>query len=529
MTAKILVVEDEAKIRSLLVEELTDEGYHLASAENGEEGLEKFASYRPDLILCDVSMPKMGGFELLKCFRDQHPNLAQTPFIFLTAFGDRGAQIEARKLGVDDFLTKPVDFELLMAAIRNHLEKRKAAGNLHEEELIKLYRNLASDQAGSTEPEDHRPVIASGGRVEMLGLREIKDELGADWDKVAHLVMGLAENVMSKRLPGGCTYLAAGDDGFEICFEGKNEIEASKIIEDIKQNIRESVEGARARGAFVELVSDEALLDGVDSVRSEVFEFEFRPDEIAQASDLTTLVANNLQAASADLANQAADIFRDILETAEAALRRVQSADGRPTKYVMLDIDPDNIRRLGKIRHFICDDRDNVRDLDATRYGLAANYILDNAYDKPAGVLTSVSFSTITNKKYAADFLQMCQAAPGIVKDSVVFVIDEIPPETDQGIIQDAVRSMNAVCRGCFLKVSGPKQNAMNLHGQLVPGLVIDHADFASRVLSHDETTRRFFNGLKSMELDLLVGGVRKKSELARIKKTPIRYFAIAG
>lgn len=116
MSKKILVIEDHAVMRRNVVTILTMEGYSAISAPNGREGLAMAGSEMPDLILCDVLMPEMDGHELLRKLRGQ-PATAAIPFIFLTAKGDRADQRTGMNLGADDYLTKPVSRDELVAAL----------------------------------------------------------------------------------------------------------------------------------------------------------------------------------------------------------------------------------------------------------------------------------------------------------------------------------------------------------------------------------------------------------------------------
>jgi DNA-binding NarL/FixJ family response regulator len=114
-------VEDDDETASLLAEALTELGHTTELATDGEQGLEAIRSNRPDLVLCDVRMPRMGGFELLERVASAGPAFADIPFIFLTALGDRDSELLGRRLGADDYLTKPVDFEMLGIVIENRL------------------------------------------------------------------------------------------------------------------------------------------------------------------------------------------------------------------------------------------------------------------------------------------------------------------------------------------------------------------------------------------------------------------------
>ena len=113
----ILCIEDEADLRKNLVEELTDEGYTVKEAVDGKEGLEMIVRHRPDLVLCDINMPNRNGYELLEIIRKKYPMFAEMPFIFLTALADRERVLAGIKSGADAYLTKPIDYDFLLATV----------------------------------------------------------------------------------------------------------------------------------------------------------------------------------------------------------------------------------------------------------------------------------------------------------------------------------------------------------------------------------------------------------------------------
>lgn len=121
---KILVIEDEPEMRRNLVTILTLEKFSALGAENGLRGVELARLERPDLIICDVMMPEMDGHGVLQTLR-QEPSLASTPFIFLTARGEKQDVRHGMNLGADDYLTKPVAKADLLSAIRSRLARAR--------------------------------------------------------------------------------------------------------------------------------------------------------------------------------------------------------------------------------------------------------------------------------------------------------------------------------------------------------------------------------------------------------------------
>jgi len=121
MPAKILVVDDEAKMRRVLQLFLEEHGYAVGQAENGEDALEKIDSFHPDLVLCDIRMPRLNGIELLRRAREISEDL---PVIIMTAYGEVKTAVEAMKLGAENYVTKPLDMEQLRILVARAIEKR---------------------------------------------------------------------------------------------------------------------------------------------------------------------------------------------------------------------------------------------------------------------------------------------------------------------------------------------------------------------------------------------------------------------
>jgi len=118
---KILCIEDDAETAALIAEELVDRGYAVTIAHDGREGLAAILKTMPDLVLSDISMPMMSGFELLERLIALAPRFAKMPFVFLTALTDRDNELKGRQLGADDYVTKPIDFDVLATIINARL------------------------------------------------------------------------------------------------------------------------------------------------------------------------------------------------------------------------------------------------------------------------------------------------------------------------------------------------------------------------------------------------------------------------
>src|SRR3984957_14727020 len=120
-TKKILVIEDDRETAGLIAEELRDRGYDVHVAYDGREGFAAILKTMPDLVLSDISMPVLTGFEVLERLTALGPRFGNMPFVFLTALTDRDNELKGRQLGADDYVTKPIDFDMLAAIITARL------------------------------------------------------------------------------------------------------------------------------------------------------------------------------------------------------------------------------------------------------------------------------------------------------------------------------------------------------------------------------------------------------------------------
>lgn len=121
---RILVMEDQAPMRRNIALLLEMEGYEVATAPNGKDGLAMVSDFKPNLIVCDVMMPEMDGHAVIQALRD-NPATALIPFVFLTAKGDKNDIRLGMNYGADDYLTKPIVREDLLAAVTTRLDRAK--------------------------------------------------------------------------------------------------------------------------------------------------------------------------------------------------------------------------------------------------------------------------------------------------------------------------------------------------------------------------------------------------------------------
>jgi len=203
MTKTILVVDDKASVRTLIKDYLTEENFRVVTAENGRQALSAAGHEKPDLILLDIMMPEMGGYEFLRLYRKDH----NTPIILLTAKLEESDKVLGLELGADDYVTKPFGMRELVARINAVLrrvnrdqpnESLLRAGELtldrtsHEVRLNDLPVNLTPSEFGLL-----ALLMAAPGRV--FSRMDLLEQLqGTTFEGVARTIDVHVRNLRTK-------------------------------------------------------------------------------------------------------------------------------------------------------------------------------------------------------------------------------------------------------------------------------------------------------------------------------------------
>jgi DNA-binding response OmpR family regulator len=160
MQNKILIVDDEPRFLKLLEANLSSAGYEIIQASNGKIAIEKVSDHQPDLVLLDVMMPKMDGFQVL----DRIRKFSSTPIIMLTARGEEENRVEGLNRGADDYLVKPFSATELIARVNAVLRRAKNA--MPEHSKIFIHNDLQIDFA--------KAEVTLGSDVIMLSATEYR-------------------------------------------------------------------------------------------------------------------------------------------------------------------------------------------------------------------------------------------------------------------------------------------------------------------------------------------------------------------
>jgi len=180
--SKILVIEDEAAIRRVLIKILSEESelYEVDEAQDGSIGLEMIKKTEYDLALCDIKMPKMDGVEVLQAAKKIRPEI---PFIMISGHGDLDTAVNTMRLGAFDYISKPPDLNRLLTTVRNALDKKEL---VQENKVLKKmvsrdYQMIGQSKEISNIKEIIDKVAPTDARVLITGSNGTGKELVAHW------------------------------------------------------------------------------------------------------------------------------------------------------------------------------------------------------------------------------------------------------------------------------------------------------------------------------------------------------------
>lgn len=177
--ASILIIDDERAIRNTLKEILGFENHKVLEAADGEEGLEKFQAENPDVVLCDIKMPRMDGLEFLEKARQ----INDTPVIMISGHGTIETAVEAVKKGAFDYISKPPDLNRLLITIRNAIDKQGLSEEARKlkRRYKKVQRIVGESEAIKQIKETIDKVAPTEARVLITGENGSGKELVARW------------------------------------------------------------------------------------------------------------------------------------------------------------------------------------------------------------------------------------------------------------------------------------------------------------------------------------------------------------
>ena len=523
--ATILCIEDELDFRESVVEALQHAGYQTIEAADGEAGLEALLRNKPNLVLCDIRMPVKDGHTLLNEVRNNHRNLADIPFVFLSALGDRADIVEGKLLGADDYLIKPIDFDLLLATIQSRLRQIERMQAHRDEKLVKLYRGLGQTQRDDVgaEPEPEAPgqlgsTIArlaennhgsvTVGRMQLVGLRAVKEQLGPRWRELAAKVRAVAESLIKRRLAREDVLTRRSDDEFVICFASLSEDEARFKAKAIERELTEHMLGSRPlkqlNGTLAVPVDPSLLTE----VTSEARTLKIEPSEVEEVGDPIAVLVAKLETAAADARVRAAAIMKRLNQTCRFAPRPVCLRNRVRTRLKILDFGLPTRNEVNQFRRMAVGDPRMLAELDLVVLSKAIETIHETAHADSDLLAIPLSFDTIKSNNWSPHVFRACSAIGKAIRHRIAFKLSNVPISSYSGVFVEKLHILQTYCRWTILDMEQPFLGAMDYRGLRISLVSMSYTSYVDRVCNDAAKPRLFIKKLHESGVRLMIDQV---------------------
>ena len=554
---KVLCIEDEDDIRQIMVEELSDAGYEVVEAADGQGGLNAILNQKPDLVISDIGMPVMDGHDLLEVLRSDHPDLADMPFIFLTALADRNCIVKSKKLGADDYLTKPVDFEVLFATIESRLNQVERMNSRKERQFVKIYRSVnepaahgepdsapvASDRkgspkqaessAGGTEPPKatgDAPVQArieamakqSGGSVlagqmQFVGLDEIKAALGSRWESRFQQVRDIAENTIRKHLSSGDLCEMSEGDKFLICFASLDEKAAALKAQSIAREIRHKILG------------DENIDPQIKErceVASDIHEITVSPDEAGESDDIVDLIVSRIGAAAQAARRREAKTIARMIESCRVLQMPVMKSQGGRAPLAIARFDDETRADIAALRNARPGSDGLESEIDILKLGRTSELLCEQAHLSQPVLLVDVALSTLENRRLMARYQKILGSLTEAATNRLIFNVRGLPKEFVSSRTLPLLNPLRQYCRQVALELGELSLGNIDPGTLRTPILTSPYHALMARIDRNATAVKRVIGELHRGKARLLIYDAPSHQDARRLLKQGVDLVA---
>lgn len=234
---KVLLIEDDAVLRENVTSILSFEGFEVETAADGVEGVEVAKQYTPDLIICDIMMPRLDGYGVLKQLQTDE-KLSTIPFLFLTARSERQDMRQGMELGANDYLTKPFTRAELLRAITSLIEKHQRVTNQYQQKVDQLQKSMTL----SLPHEFRTPLSIIMGytsylleNISDISIEELEPALADVYQSSLRLQRLIENHVLYAQLQGNVVEAASIRSAAK--YLQANPIDTHQYIKDITERV----------------------------------------------------------------------------------------------------------------------------------------------------------------------------------------------------------------------------------------------------------------------------------------------------
>ncbi len=483
--AKILVVEDEPDLRQAVVEELNDEGHITIEAGNGQEGLDRLTTETPDLVLSDITMPKMNGYQFYRSVKENHPEHILTPFIFLSALSDRDNELKGLRLGVDDYLTKPVDFDLMIARIDLALRRRQAIASIPAQNSPAATQTQQEGDQGEAASAGERDGFVPTGKFKTASPDVLRATIGDRWSELSDLILKCAEATIRTFLGPKDVLHATPSRDFLTCFSDLTDDQVHAKVGTIRDAVWE---------ALFKQTNDEALSYVDAQVLELPLDLQGGGDEEAMFSEVDDLIDQHEAAARAGSQER----LQQLHQQEEFHALSLLSPKGTPSKIKMLAFEAQSNELANRLLGGSSCEGPFLLELLKTLFDrLKEKQSLKDAFHQ-MGMVLPIRFQVISDPEARDGVVQLCKDLEQTIEAMPIVEVTGTPDRIQFGM--DALKPLPVGRQLQFLELRRKEQmDDLSLSELSDQGIAFVSMSF-DHVVQHEEQSLRQF--IKALEIN---------------------------
>ena len=561
----ILCIEDEAGLREDIVEELEDAGYTVEQASDGRTGLEMILKHKPDLVISDITMPNMDGHALLTEVREKYDQMADMPFIFLSALADSAHIQEGLKLGADDFLTKPIDFELLVTKVESHVRQMERIRASKERQFVKLYSALSSngDAAPEKEAVPAKPKAAKEAKKPAKGAASEKaatkpaaaksdqaSASGEEWRDVYGSVfqfgnIGAVEkeleghredflrwaekkvtSFLKQVLPARSTVTAIPGRGVVTCYPEATREEAARQSEKLAKQLTDNLQGDQLDKFAAKTSIPREVLAHAIVLSQSVFATSITSDDAADENRFLAAVEEQISQMKSDAA--APDKLCAAIKKDNGRLERLAlfTRTKRLQRFSFFNYDSASHQKITS--SFALFNRENrVRAaylLDVLTLNLLRAEIPNSGLKSP--VVVDVHYDTLENDKYYLLYLNEYSTFKKIFSNRVMINVRGVPRDMTNAELEKILNPFEIDLEARAVQISASAVKDYVSTGLSVSCIVLAYQELMQSGLELPEFIQASA-ALSKSHITLLLRDFPSKNEVVEFAKYGFEGFAV--